>query len=428
MATIFENTLSFAKEQDAKDELKHFRQQFFLPQKNGKEQIYFCGNSLGLQPKTVRESVEQELDDWKNFAVEGHLKAKNPWFSYHHLFSEKIAKLTGAKSEEVVVMNSLTTNLHLMMVSFYRPSEKRTKILIENPIFPSDYYAIESQIKLHGLNPKEVLLEIYPRENELTIHIEDILDLIERNKNELALIILSGVNYLTGQLLDMKRITAKGKEAEAVVGLDLAHAIGNVPLKLHEWNVDFAVWCSYKYLNSGPGGPAGIFVHEKHNNNSNLLRLAGWWGNDEQLRFKMQKQFVPMNGAAAWQLSNAQILSMAAHKASLEIMNEAGIENLRKKSLLLTGYLEFLIEKLSVKTKSYNEIKIITPKNSNERGAQLSLIIKENGKSIFEKLIQLGVMLDWREPNVMRLAPAPLYNSFEDVFLFGQILEKVMKE
>lgn len=424
-AVKFENSLSFAKKLDAKDTLKKDRRNFFLPQKIEKEIIYFCGNSLGLQPKTVRASVEQELIDWEKLAVDGHFKAKNPWFYYHHFFSKQISKLVGAKPSEVVVMNTLTTNLHLLFISFYRPTKGRFKILIESPTFPSDYYAVESQVKFHGFNPKDAIIELCPRKNENTLRTEDILEAIKKNKKEIALIWFSGVNYYTGQFFDLKKITEAGHRAGAAVGFDLAHAIGNVPMRLHNWGVDFAVWCSYKYLNSGPGGPGGIFVNEKHGNNFNLPRFAGWWGHDEQTRFLMQKNFKPMKGAAGWQLSNAQVLSMAAHKASLEIFDEVGMNALRRKSEMLTGYLEFLIEEINKKIEDRKKkIEIITPKILAERGCQISLLLKNNGRKIFEKLTKTGVVSDWREPDVIRVAPVPLYNSFVEVWKFAQILEQ----
>lgn len=418
----FQNTLDFARFLDKKDALKKFREKFFIPRHKGKEAIYFCGNSLGLQPKSVRASIEQELIDWEKLGVEGHFKAKNPWFSYHQLFSEKISKLIGAKPSEAVVMNSLTGNLHLLLVSFYRPTKKKFKVLVEGNIFPSDYYALESQIQFHGFNPRNAIIELNPRKGEKTLRTEDVLSVIEKNKNELALILIGAVNYYTGQFFDLEKITKKGHSVGTIVGFDLAHAIGNVPMKMHNWRVDFAVWCSYKYLNSGPGAPGGLFIHEKYFHKK-LNRFAGWWGYDEKTRFQMKKGFRPMIGAGSWQLSNAPVLAMAAHKAALEIFNEAGINNLRKKSEMLTGYLEFLINNLTAKTQRRREIEILTPKNPNERGCQLSLVIKNNGKEVFDKITKAGVIADWREPDVIRIAPVPLYNSFEDVFRFVEILK-----
>lgn len=418
----FENSITFAKEQDKNDALASFRNLFHIPQKNGKDLIYFCGNSLGLQPKSVSSYINQELKDWADLGVEGHFQAKNPWFSYHHFLSESTAELVGAHKEEVVVMNSLSVNLNLLMVSFYRPNAQRNKILIEGHAFPSDQYAVEQQIKFHGYDPQDCFVEIFPRSGEHCLRTEDILAKINELNESLALVMLGGVNYYTGQFYNLKEITAAAHRIGAVAGFDLAHAAGNVVLKLHDWNIDFACWCSYKYLNSGPGGTSGIFVHEKHANNADLPRFAGWWGNDEKSRFLMKKGFVPQSGAAGWQMSNAQILPMAAHRASLEIFSQAGLENLRSKSEKLTGFLEFLIEELN----SEQDIgfEIITPKNLSERGCQLSLLTQVNGAALFNKLTEAGVIADWREPNVIRVAPVPLYNTFEDVYQFVQILKE----
>ncbi len=417
----FQNDLQFAKDLDAQDTLKHFRELFYFPQFNGKDSIYFTGNSLGLQPKSTRGFIEQELKDWETFGVEGHLHAKNPWLYYHHFLEEQTARLVGAKPIEVVVMNTLTVNLNLLMISFYRPTKTRYKIMMEYMAFPSDQYAIENQVKFHGYDPNDAIIELTPREGEYTLRTEDILSSIEKNKNELALIMIGGVNYYTGQLFDMQKITAHAKKCseEIVVGYDLAHAAGNVELNLHDWNVDFATWCSYKYLNSGPGGTSGVFIHEIHANNNSLPRLSGWWGNEESTRFKMQKGFFPQPGAAGWQMSNAQIFSMAAHRASLEIFDKAGMKNLHEKSVLLTAYLEYLL--LNGKRKDF---KIITPSNPEERGCQLSIVMEKDGKNTFNKLTENGIIADWREPDVIRVAPVPLYNSFEDVWRFVQIFEE----
>jgi len=425
----FENTLAFAKQLDSQDPLVKYRNKFFIPQdKEGNEQIYFCGNSLGLQPKSAKTKIDQELEDWKNLGVEAHFQGKNPWFSYHHFLTDETARLVGAKDLEVVVMNSLSVNLNLLMISFYRPTAKRNKILIEAGAFPSDYYAVEKQIKLHGYNPNHCMVEMLPRTGEFILRTEDIIAKINELEDELALVMFGGVNYFTGQFFDLEAITKAGHKVGAQVGFDLAHTAGNIPLKLHDWNVDFATWCSYKYLNSGPGGTSGVFVHERHANNAQLPRLAGWWGYDEKSRFKMQKGFQPQKGAAGWQMSNAQIFPMAIHKASLEIFDQAGIDNLRAKSLLLTGFLEYLIDEANKE----NDLgfKIITPRNSTERGCQLSLMTGANGKQLFEKLTQKGVIADWREPNeafgmggVIRVAPTPLYNTFEEVFKFVEILK-----
>jgi kynureninase len=414
---LFLNELSFAKEMDEKDELKTFRSQFYIPQHNGKDQIYLCGNSLGLQPKAVKEAIDQELKDWAELGVEGHFRGKNPWMYYHHFLTEKAARVVGALPKEVVIMNNLTANLHLMMVSFYKPTKERYKIMMEVSAFPSDQYAMETQARFHGLNPDDAIIELKPREGEFTLRTEDILAKIEENKDSLAIVMMGGVNYLTGQAFDMKSITEKAHSVGANVGFDLAHAAGNLNLKLHEWGPDFAVWCSYKYLNSGPGGTSGVFVHERHANNPDLVRFAGWCGHEESSRFQMKKGFIPMEGAAGWQLSNAQIFPMAIHKASLEIFDEAGIENLRKKSELLTGYLYFILA-------DYKEhLNVITPETAADRGCQLSIIVKEDGKKLFDYLESKGILPDWREPNVIRMSPIPLYNTFEDVYRIGVALK-----
>jgi len=410
----FQNDLKYAQQLDKDDVLREYRKQFFIPDNQGAAVSYFCGNSLGLQPKVVKFYIEQELLDWKNLGVEGHLNAKNPWFSYHHFF-ESAANLVGAKKEEVVMMNSLTVNLHLMLASLYKNRGKRRKILMEANAFPSDQHAVETFLQLRDLDPTDIILELKPRKGEHTLRTEDILEVIEENRLELAMVLLGGVNYYTGQYLDIPTITKAGKKAGAIVGWDLAHAAGNLPLKLHDWNVDFAVWCTYKYLNSGPGGVGGLFVHEEHGNNIDLPRMGGWWGTEEDTRFQMDKHFKAQKGAAGWQLSNAPIFAMAMHKASLDIFEEAGIENLREKSIALTGYLEFLL-------KGNKNLTIITPANPNERGCQLSLLAKKNGKELYQKLKQNGIIADWREPEVIRVAPVPLYNTFTDVFRLAEVL------
>ena len=422
MLSQHQSTYNYAAELDAADALKDFRTQFHIPENNGQELVYLCGNSLGLQPKSVRSYLEQELVDWQNLGVEGHLHAKNPWLYYHHFLTESTARLVGAKPIEVVVMNSLTVNLNLLMISFYRPTAKRYKIMMEYMAFPSDQYAIENQVKFHGFDAHDAIIELTPRDGETCLRTEDILQQIELHKNELALIMMGGVNYYTGQLFDMQQITAFAKkcDSEIVVGYDLAHAAGNVNLQLHDWNVDFATWCSYKYLNSGPGGTSGVFVHEKHATDNTLPRLSGWWGNDEKTRFKMQKGFFPQPGAAGWQMSNAQVLSMAAHRASLAIFDAAGMEKLITKSKQLTGYLEFLL--LNGNRKDF---KIITPADDAQRGCQLSIVMDKDGKKTFDALTQNGVIADWREPDVIRVAPVPMYNSFTDVFRFAEIFNNV---
>jgi kynureninase len=418
----FENNLSFAKSLDNQDELKLYREKFFFPQHENKNVIYFTGNSLGLQPKNTQHYLQQELDDWAKYGVEGHFLAKNPWLSYHELLTYKMAKIVGALPDETIMMNQLTVNLHLLLVSFYRPTKNRYKILCESKAFPSDQYALQSQLKFHGFNTDEALIEIEPRPGEFHIREEDIYKTIEDNKDTLALIMIGGVNYFTGQVFDMKSITKAGHNVGAIVGFDLAHAAGNLHLELHNWEVDFAVWCSYKYLNSGPGGVAGAFVHEKHLKNTTIPQFAGWWGHDKETRFLMDSKFLPIQTAERWQLSNAPVLSMAACRASLDIFDEVGMPALIKKSEQLTAYLEFIIEQIN--DEKNNCLQIITPRNN--RGCQLSIVANGYGKALYNQLIDSGVVPDWREPNVIRCAPVPLYNSFEDIFRFGEILKKLL--
>lgn len=407
---------------DQADPLKSFRSQFLFPEHNGKEVVYFTGNSLGLQPKSTKDYIQQELNDWAKFGVEGHFLAKNPWLSYHELLTENMAAIVGALPSETIMMNQLTVNLHLLLVSFYRPTAKRYKILCEAKAFPSDQYALSSQIKFHGYDTSDALIEIAPREGEFIIREEDIYSAIEANKDSLALIMIGGVNYFTGQVFDMKGITEKGHQAGAIVGFDLAHGAGNIELKLHEWGVDFAAWCSYKYLNSGPGSVAGAFVHEKHHTNTSLPLFAGWWGHDKKTRFLMDSTFVPIQTAERWQLSNAPVLSMAACRASLAIFSEAGMPALIEKGKKLSTYLEKTVNEVSSSHK--NCLKVITPKD--RRGCQISFIAQGYGKALYNKLIENGVIPDWREPNVIRCAPVPLYNSFDDVYRFGLILNSLL--
>ena len=414
----YKNTLEFALELDANDELQHYRNEFHIPlQKNGKEHIYLCGNSLGLQAKRTAAFINQELADWATFGVKGHFHAKNPWMPYHEFLTESYSKIVGAKQSEVIAMNTLTVNLHLMMVSFYRPTENRHKIIIEADAFPSDIYAIESQINYHGYSVEDSLIKLTPRNGESAIRTKDIEVIIEREGDEIALIILGGVNYYTGQVFDFETITKSGQDKGIIVGFDLAHAAGNVKLELHNWGVDFAVWCSYKYLNSGPGSVAAAFVHEKHHH-SNLTRFAGWWGHNKEDRFEMPDEFSPIKSAEGWQLSNPSILSLAAIRASLSVFDEVGMDKLVRKSKQLTDYLLFLLD--SIET---DRIEIITPK---ERGCQISIRVKNGNKELFDKITEKGVIADWREPDVMRLAPVPLYNSFSDVFNFYNILKTVL--
>ena len=421
----FENSLGFAKKLDVNDPLKSFRDKFFIPIINGNECIYFTGNSLGLQAKTTQDYVLNELEDWASFGVEGHFHARQPWLSYHEMFPQLLTKIVGALPEEIVVMNQLTVNLHLLMASFYQPTKERFKIICEAKAFPSDQYALETQARFHGLNPEEAIIEVAPREGEYIIRTEDILATIKQHANETALVIFGGVNYYSGQVFDMKTITQASHEAGAYCGFDLAHAAGNIELHLHDWDVDFACWCSYKYLNSGPGGVAGVFINKKHTSNKKLPRLAGWWGHDKETRFKMEKGFNPIATAEGWQLSNAPVLSMAAHKAALDIFEEAGIENLITKGQKLSDYLIFIIDELNQSSEK-KLIEIITPRN--EKGCQVSLLMLERGKDVFDALKQNGILADWREPNVIRIAPVPLYNSFEDVWKFGEIVKLILNK
>lgn len=420
----FQPGLDFARVMDERDPLADFRQRFSFPRKgNGEDCIYLAGHSLGLQPKSARAYVEQELEDWARLGVEGHLQARNPWIPYHRLLADQTATLVGAEPGEVVAMNSLTVNLHLMMVSFYRPTNARHKILVERGAFPSDRYAVESQIRFHGYAPESSLIELTPRPGDSCMRDEDVVSLIDREGDSIALILIGAVNYATGQAFDVEAITRAGHEKGCVVGFDLAHAAGNLPLRLHAWGADFAVWCSYKYLNAGPGAVAGCFVHDRHARAWDRPRFAGWWGHDEGSRFLMGPDFHPMAGAEGWQLSNPSILALAPLRASMEIFSEAGMERLRTKSVALTGYLEFLLNQ-SVST----EFSVITPSESRRRGAQLSLQIRRRGREFCDKLAREGVIGDWREPNLFRVAPAPLYNSYRDVYGFVESLVTALKE
>ena len=421
----FENSLNFAQELDQQDPLAAFRSRFHFPTFLNENPVYFTGNSLGLQPKTAATYIQEELNAWANFGVEGHFLAKRPWFSYHENLTNMAAKVVGALPIEVVITHSLTTNLHLLMVSFYRPSGKRVKILCEEKAFPSDQYALASQVAFHGL-PADTLVEVGPRPGEHLIREEDILQKIAELGDELALVMIGGVNYYTGQYFNLQKITAAGHAVGAIVGFDLAHAAGNVNLELHDWNVDFAAWCGYKYLNSSPGGVSGLFVHERHAHNKSLPRFAGWWGHNKEVRFQMESGFDPIPGAEGWQLSNAPVLGMAAHLASLEIFEEAGMERIAQKRNQLTAFLAFLIEDVSERNQERCSFEIITPKNPSERGAQLSILAKGQGKQLFDRLTDLGVIADWREPNVIRIAPVPLYNSYEDCFRFAQYLARAI--
>ena len=419
---IYQNTLAYAKQQDTEDKLSHLREQFHIPKdKNGNDWLYFTGNSLGLQPKKTQKYIQQELDDWAKYGVEGHFEAKNPWMSYHELLTESMAKIVGAKPLEVVVMNTLTTNLHLLMVSFYQPTKKKYKIVIESDAFPSDRYAVQSQLKFHGFDAEEGLIEWKPRKGEELLNIADLKKIVAEQGDEIALLLIGGVNYYTGQFLDLKRIAEIGHSKNCFVGIDLAHGAGNISPDLHNSDVDFAAWCTYKYLNSGPGSLGGLFVHEKHADNKELPRFAGWWNHNKETRFNMRQPFDVMKGAEGWQLSNPPILSMAAIKASLDMFAEVGMEALREKSEKLTGYFEFLINQIDS-----DSIKIITPSNPKERGCQLSIQVKNADKSLHKKLTENNIITDWREPDVIRCAPVPMYNSFEDVYRMVSVLKELL--
>ena len=422
MTDIKNDSLSHS-EMDAGDSLRSFRELFHIPKRSdGQDAIYFTGNSLGLQPKTARGYVDQELDDWARLAVEGHMHAKNPWLLYHEFLTEPMARIIGAKPSETIVMNALTVNLHLLLVSFYRPTSQRYKIVIEKGAFPSDQYAVKSQLRFHGIDPAVHLIELAPREGESTLRTEDILETIGREGDSIALILLGGVNYYTGQAFDMAAIAEAGHRKGCVVGFDLAHAAGNLELNLHDWDVDFAAWCSYKYLNGGPGAVGGAFVHERHSQSFDLPRFAGWWGHDKETRFLMGPEFHPMPGAEGWQLSNPPIFQMSALRASLEIFDEAGMSNLCVKSVKLTGYLEHLLSQIDGEW-----VSVITPNDPNQRGCQLSIRVKHADKRLFNAITKRGVFADWREPDVIRVAPVPLYNSFSDVFRFADILRNCIK-
>ncbi|MCB0442651.1 MAG: kynureninase [Flavobacterium sp.] len=418
----FQNTREFAQQLDAQDELFKYRDEFIFPSINGKNVIYFTGNSLGLQPKRTQAYVDEVMNDWAKLAVEGHFYADKPWWDYHERFAVPLSGIMGAKPSEVTVMNTLTVNLHLMMVSFYRPTPKKYKIICEEKAFPSDQYMFQSQVKFHGYDPKEAIIEIKRREGEHNIRLEDIIAKIEEVGEELALVLIGGVNYYTGQVFDIKTITEAGHKTGAYVGWDLAHAAGNIELLLHDWNVDFACWCSYKYMNSGPGNASGCFVHERHHHDNDLPRFAGWWGHNKERRFKMEPDFDPVHGADGWQISNLPILSLAPYLASVEMFAEAGMKKLIQKRNLLTAYLEFILHEIDREIDG-TEFEIITPQNQEERACQLSVYLHGQGRALFEYLMKNGVITDWREPNVIRLAPAPFYCSFEDMYEFGQILK-----
>ena len=417
MSKVFTTSTDFAKQADAIDELGHFKKQFYFPKKNGKDVIYFCGNSLGLQPLNVEPAIQTELQSWRDLAVGGYFGGANPWLYYQDYMKPSLAKIVGCKEAEVTVMNTLTVNLHLLMLSFYHPTKERYKIIMEAGAFPSDQYAIETLVKHFGFDPVTAIIEIAPKPGEKILHTEDIIEVIKTNGNSLAVVMLGGINYYTGQLFDMKRITEAAHDVNAIAGFDLAHVVGNVPVQLHDWHVDFAVWCSYKYLNGGPGAVGGVYVNEYFANDVRTPRLGGWWGNDEKTRFRMEKGFIPKTNAGGWNISTAQVFNMVCLKAALEMFDEAGIEKLRVKSVQLTAYLEYLLYQLP-----HIKFEIITPVDAGSRGAQLSLYFTERGKEIHDKMIESGIIVDYREPGVIRVAPAPLYCSFGDVYAFYEIL------
>jgi len=414
----YEANLEWARAMDAQDPLREYRNRFHLPQqKNGEPYIYMCGNSLGLQPKQTEEYVQQELDDWKKWGVEGHVHARNPWMPYHEFLTKQMAEVVGGQESEVVVMNTLTVNLHLMMVSFYRPEGKRTKIIIESDAFPSDLYAVESQVAFHKLDPQQEVVKLFPREGEFTLRDEDVLSKIREVGDELALVMIGGVNYYTGQVFQMREIAKVSHEVGAMVGFDLAHGAGNIELNLHDWDVDFAVWCTYKYLNSGPGSIAGCFVHQRHGAVADIPRFEGWWGHDKETRFYMRDDFKAIEGAEGWQLSNPPILSLAAVRSSLGLFAEVGIPALVEKSKKLSGYLSFLLDGLGE-----DKVRVITPNEQASKGCQLSIQVVNADKRLYDEVTNKGVIADWREPDVIRVAPAPFYNSFEDVFKMYEVM------
>ena len=426
-AENFENTIEFAKKLDVNDPLKNFRDRFIITSINGKEQIYFLGNSLGLQSRNVKGEINKILDQWARFGVEGFFMGEDRWLDYHDQLTKPLSKIVGAKPNEITVMNQLTVNLHLMMVSFYRPQGKRNKILCEAKAFPSDQYMLETHLRYHGLDPREVLIEVGPREGEHLIRHEDILDAIDKYQDELALVLFGGINYYTGQVFDIRAITEAVHAVGAVAGFDLAHAAGNISLQLHNWDVDFSCWCNYKYLNSGPGAMGGVFIHEKFHRDRSIKRFGGWWGYDKDTRFKMEKGFKPILTAEGWQLSTPSVLLYASHKAALQIFEEAGWENLQSRQRSLNNYLWFVLEELN-RSSDEDVVEFITPKDKRVISCQVSMLMLSRGKEIFEELGARGVMVDWREPNVIRIAPVPLYNTFEEVWRFGNIIGSILHQ
>ena len=422
----FESTLQFAQQLDSNDPLRSFRDLFIIPSRDSKEQIYFLGNSLGLQPKKTEAAIKEVLNQWAMYGVEGFFQGDKPWLHAHDQLTKTLSAIVGALPAEVVVMNQLTVNLHLMLVSFYKPQSKRNKIICEAKAFPSDQYTFETHIRHHKLNPGDTIVEVYPREGEHTIRTEDILQTIEKHRDEVALVMFSGINYYSGQLFDIPAITNAAHKAGAIAGFDLAHAAGNADLRLHEWGVDFACWCSYKYLNSGPGAIGAVFIHERHHHDSSLSRFAGWWGYDQATRFKMEKGFKPMKGAEGWQLSTPSFILYASHKTALDIFEQAGWDKIKEKRKLLNDYLWFLLDAVN-ESASEKIIEFITPRDPAERGCQVSMLMLKRGREIFDALSKEGVMTDWREPNVIRIAPVPLYNTYEEVWRFADILKKIIQ-
>lgn len=422
----FENTRAFAQSLDAQDPLAAYQSEFEFPKVNDKKAIYFTGNSLGLMPKSARKYIDDVLQDWSNLGVEGHFYAEKPWWDYHERFSEPLSKIVGAKPQEVSVMNTLTVNLHLLMVSFYQPTTTRFKIICEEKAFPSDQYMLQTQVQFHGLDPKDTIVEVKRRPGEHDLHVEDILSKIKEVGDELALVLIGGINYYTGQVLDMQKITAAGHKVGAKVGWDLAHAAGNIHLQLHDWDVDFAAWCSYKYMNAGPGSVSGYFIHEKHHNQLDIPRFGGWYGQQKDRRFLMEPKFIPNEGALGWQSSCTGVLAMAPYLASVHMFEKVGMEALITKRNLITSYLEYIIEQVAQATGA--SLEIITPRDVQWRGSQLSVVLHGQGKSLFHYLMKEGVMIDWREPAVIRLAPVPLYSSFEEMYTFGQILQRGIEQ
>ena len=419
-----EFSLAYAQLLDNTDKLNIYREQFYAPYLQNKRAIYFLGNSLGLQPKTAQQEVMAIMEGWANFGVEGFFLGNDPWLNYQEKITPLLCDIIGAKEEELVTMNHLTVNLHLLMISFYQPTAKRYKIICEAKAFPSDQYAFQSQIKLHGFNPTDALIEVHPKPGTELITTEDIAEVITLHKDSVALVLFSGVNYYTGQVFDIKAITEAAHKAGAYAGFDLAHAAGNIKLQLHDWQVDFACWCNYKYLNSGPGAIAGAFIHKQHVNNKELKRLEGWWGNDAANRFKMNNIFTPSSTAESWSMSTSPMMLLATHKASLQVFAAAGFDNILIKARALGEYLHFVLNYIN---KPEEKFKIITPSNPEERGCQVSFSVQKNAKAVFDTLLPFGIFADWREPNVIRVAPVPLYNTFEEIYIFAELLQQILK-